>query len=129
MYSKRPHTIYTPLGATITINSGATSYCTIVGNNYASELQRVTGLFRCRVGHFMIKTEATSGSSGAITWIIRKNQVNTSCVIIVASNSAAGYYENTTNIADFWNGGMISVQCTNLSGATSPGHRVMVSTF
>lgn len=73
---------------------------------------------KCRITRLAIKTTTTQPSTGTLVYTLRRNQSDTSLVLTVASNSAAGFYSADGSVI-FTARNSVSIKCVNNASTTS----------
>lgn len=65
------------------------------------------------------RTSTTQSGTGALTYTLRKNGADTALTIVVAANSAAGYYSNNTMEVAYEANDYVTVKMVNAASASS----------
>ena len=102
--------------------AGTTAYAPIGGTtNYnANERNRQTLVARyCKISNLTIVTGTAQPASGTMVFTLRKNGVDTSMVITIPINAAAGTFADTTHSVTFSPGDLISLKSVNNASGNS----------
>jgi len=106
------------------IGAGATLYWTnrITGAGAGTLAQRQSSMtFSGTASHLQVRTSTTQPVSGALTFTVQKNGVDTALVLVIAAGSAAGVYDNVINTFTFVDGDLISFKGVNSATGNSAG--------
>lgn len=112
-------------GTTRTVGASSTQYQYLMGpgttfNGTETNRQNVLpdGF---TISRLYIRTSSTQPNDGALTCTVRDNATDTSVVVTIAANSAAGTFSDTSNSASIAAGHLVSLKCVNASASTSAG--------
>lgn len=114
-------TLFANTAAAGTVGSGATSYHTLYGGGLnASESVRQAPMAKAGTFKFAYLVTSTSQpASGSLVVTLRVNNADTSVVVTVAANSAAGSFYDLTNTATASAGQVANWKFKNNATATS----------
>jgi len=119
---RRPRTSMNSLTGNDSVVSGGTEFTPGIGGGSFSavETQRFShapaaGVFR----YFYVVTTSTQKAAGATTFTWRKNQVDSSLVVVIAANSAPGVYSDLTNSSTCSIGDNVTIKGANPSVGVS----------
>lgn len=103
------------------LTAGQTTYAAFenIAGSASENLRKLIIPIASTMSKFYTLTNSTQPATGALTFTIRKNSVDSALVITIAAGSGAGTYSNTANSVTFAAGDAMNIKFVNNASSAS----------